>query len=88
VIGLTQAAPFTITLSSPAPAAGVTVLLSSSDTSKVTITPASVSIGGGQTTPAAQPQVTGVNIGSATITAISNGFAPGSGAVQVNASVA
>jgi hypothetical protein len=74
-----------VTLSTPASAGGVTVTLKSSDTLKVTVTPASVVIPEGATTPATQPQVTGVGIGSATITATATGYTPGSGTVTVSA---
>ena len=65
-------------------AGGVTVTLTSSDTSKVTI-PASVFIAAGATTPASQPQVTAVGIGSSTITAAATGYTSGTGAVNVPA---
>ena len=68
-VGIGQSVPFPITLSSAAPQGGVTVTLSSSDPAKVSISPTSVDIPAGQTQPAAQPQVTGVNVGSANITA-------------------
>ena len=84
-VGPGQSAAFPVTLSAPAPAGGVTVTLASSDPSKVTVTPASVTIAAGATAPAAQPQVTGVNFGSSTITASAPGYAPATGQVQVNA---
>jgi trimeric autotransporter adhesin len=87
IVGLSLSTPLPVTLSAPAPAGGVTVTLSSSDPSKAAVSPATVTIAGGQTTPASQPQVTGINLGSATITASASGYAPGSGAVQVNASL-
>ncbi|MDX6530205.1 MAG: hypothetical protein QOH41_2495 [Blastocatellia bacterium] len=78
-----QAAPFAVTLSATAPAGGATVTLKSSDTSKVVVNPASVVIPEGATTPATQPQVTGVGIGAATITAIATGYTSGASVVTV-----
>ena len=83
-LGLTAA--FAVTLSQ-APVSNVTIALASSDTSKVTISPSSVTILAGQTTPAIQPTITGVKLGSANITATSPGYTSGTGAVQVNATV-
>jgi hypothetical protein len=80
-----QQAPFTITLGAPAPANGVTVLLSSSDTSKVTVA-GSVFINGGQTSPNATPAVNGIDFGTATVTASANGYGTASTSVQVTAS--
>lgn len=80
-----EAAAFAVRLSGPAPAGGVTVMLKSSDTSKVTVTPASVLIPPGATTPPTQPQVTGAGIGSATISATATGYISGAGAVTVTA---
>jgi hypothetical protein len=87
-VQLGQAATFAITLPSPAPANGVTVQLASSDGSKVTISPASVSIAAGATTPGTQPQVTGVSLGTANITASATGYTTASAPVQVNATIA
>ncbi len=80
-----QTLAFPVTLPSAAPQGGVTVSLSSSDTSKVTISPATVTIAAGQTQPATQPQITGVNFGSSTITASAPGYATGSQTVKVAA---
>src|SRR6185436_11922649 len=63
------------------------IALASSDTSRVTISPASVSIAAGQTAPATQPKVTGVNLGSANITATATGYSPVSKPVQVGATL-
>jgi hypothetical protein len=78
-----EAAPFEVTLPEPALADGVTVTLTSSDTSKVIVTPASIVIPQGATTPVTQPQVSGVGIGAATITAAAPGYTPGAGLVIV-----
>ena len=82
-----QSATLPVTLGSPAPAGGVTVALSSSDSSKVSVLPPSVFINGGQTAPAAQPQITAVNIGAATITASAPGYASGSSVAAVDATL-
>ena len=62
-----------VTLSVPAPQGGVTVTLTSSDPSKVTVTP-SVFIPAGRTQPNQQPQVNGINFGTVTISASAPGF--------------
>ncbi|MCI0438824.1 MAG: carboxypeptidase regulatory-like domain-containing protein [Chloroflexi bacterium] len=64
-----------LTLNQPAPSGGLTIELSSSDESVATVTP-SVFVPEGATTPTTNPQVGGVNIGSAVITASADGFAP------------
>ena len=76
-------APFPITLPVPAPAGGVTVSFVSSDPSKVTITPATVSIVAGQTTPVPQPVVNGIAAGSASISASAPGYLTASQPVTV-----
>ena len=63
-----------VSLSTPAPPGGVTVMLSSADTSNITVTP-SVFIAGGATTPAKQPQITGALEGFSLITASAPGYA-------------
>ena len=64
-----------LSLPSPAPAGGTTVTFTSSAPNVATVT-ASVFIPAGQQTPAANPQVTGIIIGTSTITAFAPGFAP------------
>jgi len=66
-VDLGQSVAFPTSLSAPAPVGGVTLTLASGDTSKLTVTPSSVTIPGGSLTPAAVPQVTGVSLGTATI---------------------
>jgi hypothetical protein len=83
-VGTGQATSFPVTLSSPAPAGGVTVSLTSSDTSRLTIAPANVFIGGGATTPSTQPQVTGINFGLAAVSASAAGYSSASQTVQVS----
>lgn len=73
-----------LSLGTPAPAGGVTVNFASTDTGIATIAPASVFIPGGLKVPAANPQVTGVAIGSAQINANATGFAPGARGVTVS----
>lgn len=85
-LNLGQSAPFQVTLP-VAPANPVTVNLSSSDTSKVTISPATVTIPAGQTQPATAPQVTGVNLGTANILAVAPTFTTGTQPVQVTGSI-
>ena len=80
VPGQTQAFP--VTLGTPAPAGGVTVNLTSGNTSVVTV-PASVFIAAGATAPAANPVATGVAPGTATITANAIGYAPGNGSATI-----
>jgi hypothetical protein len=84
-VKLGQSASFGVTLSAPAAAGGVTVTLKSSDASKVTVTPGSVVIPQGATTPLTQPQVTGAGIGSTTVTASATGYTSGTGTVTVTA---
>jgi trimeric autotransporter adhesin len=64
-----------LSLPSPPPPGGTTVTFTSSATNVATVT-ASVFVPAGQQTPAANPQVTGVTIGTSTITAFAPGFAP------------
>ncbi len=83
-VGLNQSAQFPVTLPAPAPAGGVTVSLVSSNTSTATV-PQSVFIVAGKSWPATQPQVSGLSVGSANITASAPGFTAGSATVQVTA---
>ena len=86
-VGPNQSVQFPVSLSAPAPAGGVTIALVSSDTSKLTVSTATVSIPQGATVPAAQPSVTGVNFGSATVTASAQGFTGDSKLIQIGASL-
>ncbi len=85
-IGLGQSTSLPINLSTPAPAGGVTVNFASSATNIATVT-SNVFIPQGAQVPAANPQVTGVNIGSAQITASAIGFAPDTRSANVSVSV-
>jgi putative flippase GtrA len=87
-VALGQSAPFAVSLSNAAPAGGVTLALSSSDTTKSTISPATVNIPQGATVPASQPQLQGINVGSLDITVSAPGYAPVSAPVQVTAAIA
>jgi hypothetical protein len=84
-LNLGQSAPFQVTLP-VAPASAVTVSLSSSN-ANVGISPATVTIPAGQTQPSTAPQVTGNNLGSATITASSPAYTSGSRSVQVTGTI-
>jgi hypothetical protein len=87
LVPLQQSAPFPITLGTPAPPGGVVVTLTSSDPNTVSLIPASVFVSGGATVPAAQPQVGGVNIGQATVSASASGYATASATVGVTATI-
>jgi hypothetical protein len=75
MISLNQTGSLNISLTAPAPPQGVTVQLTSSDPQKVAVTPTFVFIQGGSVSPAVAPQVTAVNVGSASITASAPGYA-------------
>jgi uncharacterized repeat protein (TIGR01451 family) len=74
-IGLGQSLSLPISLSTAAPASGVTVNFVSTNPSVTSVT-GSVFIPGNARVPAANPQVVGVNVGSAQINATATGFAP------------
>ena len=86
-VGPNQSLPSPVNLTVPAPLNGVVVALSSSDLTKATITPPTVFIPGGATAPVSQPNVTGINFGSATIGASASGYASASQLVQVGAAL-
>jgi uncharacterized repeat protein (TIGR01451 family) len=85
-LGPGQALSLPISLSTAAPAGGVTVSFASTNTNVATVTP-SVFIPGGAQVPAANPQVTGVNVGTATINASAIGFAPDARSANVSVNV-
>ncbi len=86
--GLNQSAPLLINLVTPAPAGGVTIILTSDDPSRVSITPSSVFIPFKATSPVTQPTFNGLNLGSANITASAPGFTTSNSTlVQVTASL-
>ena len=74
-VELGQKLPFPVTLVTPAPLGGVTINLASNNPSKVTIAPSTVFIDFKAMTPAVQPTVTGLSIGTANISAFAPGFA-------------
>ena len=87
VVSLGQSARLPVSLVKPAPPAGLTVYLTSHDPSKVTVTP-SVFIPGGRTIPNLPPQVTGLNLGTASIAATALGYTPATQSVRVTAMLA
>ncbi|HME09575.1 MAG TPA: invasin domain 3-containing protein [Bryobacteraceae bacterium] len=76
--------PFPITLGVPAPSNGVFIALTSSDTSKVTISGANIFVPGGSTIPTLIPKINGINLGSVIITATAWNYQPVSQQLQVN----
>ena len=87
-VGTNQSVTFPVSLTKSAPPGGVNVTLSSSDPSRVNITPATVFIAAGATTAAVQPRVGGVNFGSANITASAPGYSAATESVRVAAALA
>jgi streptogramin lyase len=77
-----QSGSVAVSLSGLAPTGGITITFSSGNTAVATVT-ASVFVPQGQQVPAANPQVSGVSIGSTVITASATGFAPDTAPVQV-----
>jgi hypothetical protein len=86
-VGPGQSVPFPVTLSAPAPPSGVTVALASSDITKLTVTPASVSIAAGSVAPATQPRINGISLGTAAVSASAAGYATVSQAVVVGLAI-
>jgi len=85
-VGLGQRlGPYAVSLSVPAPAGGLSVKLTSDDPSRVTDDPSVLPILEGRTEPGVKPFLTGVGIGSATITAAATGYTPGTGTATVSA---
>ncbi len=82
-VGLKSSAQFPITLLTPAPTGGVTLTLSSSNTSMATVSPTSITIAAGGSAPTVQPNITGANIGSANITVSAANYTTATAAVQV-----
>ncbi len=88
IAGLGQSAQFPVVLSSPAPAGGLVLTLSSSDPTTVTVNPPVIYIPAGATTARnGQPVVTGINLGAATITTEGMYFTTASQPVQVTGSL-
>jgi Chitobiase/beta-hexosaminidase C-terminal domain len=78
-----QSVSLALSLATNAPAGGVTVNFTSSNPAVATIT-ASVFIPQGQRTAATNPQITGVTIGTTTITATAQNYAPDTRTVNVS----
>jgi hypothetical protein len=70
-----QTLEFAVSITKPAPTGGVTIHFTSSDPAVATVTP-SVTVPEGLRVPSANPQITGVSIGTAVITAEAINFAP------------
>jgi hypothetical protein len=85
-VAIGQSIAMAVTLSS-APPADTVVALSSSDSTKLSVSPSSVTIPAGQTQPASQPQVTGKALGTATIQASAPFYSPATRSVQITASI-
>jgi hypothetical protein len=66
-VGLGQSAPLPFALPVPAPAGGLTVILSSSDPTTISVQTTSVFIGAGKNLPDVPPLITGLKFGSASI---------------------
>ncbi len=81
-----QTIPLGVQLSTPAPVGGVTVTLTSTSPSQLTVSP-SVFIAQGATTPATPAQITGVAIGSPTVTASAGGYSGDTETVTVVATI-
>jgi hypothetical protein len=86
-IPLSTSVPLALSLGSPAGASGVTVSLSSSDLSRVIISPASVFISPGQVAPSTPPQVTAMDLGGAIITASAPGYGSATSSVAASATL-
>jgi hypothetical protein len=82
VVGPGQSASLPISLSTPA-VGDVVISLSIADPATATINPLTVTIPNGQSLPLANPQVTGVALGTTTVTATAAGYAPETRAVTV-----
>ncbi|HUI81475.1 MAG TPA: Ig-like domain-containing protein [Bryobacteraceae bacterium] len=86
VVNLSGSARVPVSVASPAPAAGLTIYLTSSDPSKVTVPP-SVFIPAGRTSPSVQPLVTALNLGTVSITASALGYTSATQSVYVEATL-
>ena len=82
VLGPGQSASLPVSLSFAAPTGGLTINFASSNAAVATVTP-SVFVPAGLLIPSANPQVTGVTIGSTQINATATGFAPDTANVTV-----
>lgn len=83
-VGQTQ--PFPLRLSAPAPAS-LTLNLTSDDPSTVSVTPSSVTIAAGATTPNVTPQLNGLKLGSVNVFVSGTGLVPVSEKIRATAIV-
>jgi probable HAF family extracellular repeat protein len=74
-VQLGQTVPFPVSLSAPAPSGGVTLSLASSDNATASVTQ-TVTIAAGATAPTVQPQLSGISLGTATISVSASGYVP------------
>lgn len=84
VVPVGRTVTFPVGLSKAAPAGGVIVALSSSETSTVTVSAKEVAIPAGRTEPLTQPTVTGVRPGFADLSAAAAGYATVRRTVEVS----
>jgi len=77
-----QSVSLALSIATNAPAGGVTINFTSSNPNVATVT-SSVFIPQGQRTPAANPQIVGVTIGTTAVTATAQGYAPDTRSVNV-----
>jgi hypothetical protein len=85
LVGVGSTLPGSFTLSQPAPAGGVTVMLTSSNTGIVTVSPAAITVAQGQT--GGSFTYTGVAVGQATLTASASGYLAGTAQVTATNSL-
>jgi len=84
VVAPGQSVSLPLSLGVAAPVGGVTVNFTSGNTGIATISPANVFIAAGLKVPTANPQVTGVTVGTTAINASAAGYAPGTRAAVVS----
>jgi hypothetical protein len=85
-IGPGQSGSLAVSLSSAAPAGGVTISFTSSDTTVATVT-ATVFVPAGLLVPSSNPQITALTVGTAQIQASAPGFAPDSRTIFISESI-
>ncbi len=86
-VPLGEAITFPVTLGTSAPAGGVFVTLSSSDSVRIAVSPAQVFIAQGAYTPAVQPTLSAFNTGTVTIGASAPGYISATQHVNATATV-
>ncbi|HLH16921.1 MAG TPA: putative Ig domain-containing protein [Bryobacteraceae bacterium] len=82
-----QATNLNVQISSPAPSDGATITLTSSDPGTLSVTPATVFIQPGQTSPSTPPQISGNGFGSVNLTASAGGYTGDTESVKVIATI-